>query len=119
MGKLGAPTYLFCSILNSLFGWHPLTSDMSDLEVMYANEETELGVAEKVIIFLTWLIVETIGNGMLFGLIYFDICAGDPLKRRISDQVDWYFLIGMKAYKNVFQKSTFIAFINLLCHRDW
>ena len=87
MGKLGAPTYLFCSILNSLFGWHPLTSDMSDLEVMYANEETELGVAEKVIIFLTWLIVETIGNGMLFGLIYFDICAGDPLKRRISDQV--------------------------------
>ena len=56
-------------------------------EVEFIVEENELGVAEKVLILLIWLLIETIGNGMHFGIIHFDIWAGDPLKRRISDQV--------------------------------
>ena len=60
-------------------------------EVEFIVEENELGVAEKVLILLIWLLIETIGNGMLFGIIHFDIWAGDPLKRRISDQVGWFF----------------------------
>ena len=68
---------------------------MSDLEstdddfeeVMFTVQEIELDVAEKVLIVLMWLLVETVGNGLLFGLIQFDIWAGDPMKRCISDQV--------------------------------
>ena len=78
----------------SLFVWHSLTSDMLDTEspedpeeVMFTVDEIELDVTERITIFLLWLLIGTIGNGMLFGLIQFDVCAGDPLKRRISDQV--------------------------------
>ena len=56
-------------------------------EVEFIVQENELGVAEKVLILMIWLLIETIGNGMLFGIIHFDVWAGDPLKRRISDQV--------------------------------
>ena len=56
-------------------------------EVHFTIEELEVGIQEKVIIVLLWLLTETIGNGLLFGLIRFDIFAGDPLKRRITDQV--------------------------------
>ena len=59
--------------------------------VMFAVQEIELEVAVKVLIVLMWLLIETVGNGMLFGLIHFDLWAGDPLKRRISDQVGWIF----------------------------
>ena len=78
----------------SLFVWHSLTSDMLDTEspedpeeVMFTVDEIELDVTQRITIFLLWLLIGTIGNGMLFGLIQFDVCAGDPLKRRISDQV--------------------------------
>ena len=60
-------------------------------EVMFTVQEIELEVAVKVLIVLMWLLIETVGNGMLFGLIHFDLWAGDPLKRRISDQVGWIF----------------------------
>ena len=56
-------------------------------EVQFTIEELEVGIPEKVIIVLLWLLTETMGNGLLFGLIRFDIFAGDPLKRRITDQV--------------------------------
>ena len=78
----------------SLFVWHSLTSDMLDTEspedpeeVMFTVDEIELAVTQRMTIFFLWLLIGTIGNGMLFGLIQFDVCAGDPLKRRISDQV--------------------------------
>ena len=56
-------------------------------EVQFTIEELEVGIPEKVIIVLLWLLTETIGNGLLFGLIRFDIFAGNPLKCRITDQV--------------------------------
>ena len=54
---------------------------------MFTVNEIKLDVTQKITIFCLWLLIGTIGNGMLFGLIQFDVCAGDPLKRRISDQV--------------------------------
>ena len=54
---------------------------------MFEVYEVPLTVAEKIQIFLIWFLIEIFGNGMLFGLIHFDIFSGDPLKRRISDQV--------------------------------
>ena len=61
-------------------------------EVQFTVEGIELGIPEKVIIVLLWLLIETIGNGLLFGLIRFDIFAGDPLKPRITDQVCTFLL---------------------------
>ena len=82
-------------ILASLFVRHFIAPVMSDSEsteddfeeVMFAVQEIELDVAVKVLIVLIWLLIETVGNGLLFGLIHYDLWAGDPLKRRISDQV--------------------------------
>ena len=74
-------------------------------EVRFTVEGIELGIPEKVIIVLLWLLTETIGNGLLFGLIQFDIFAGDPLKRRITDQVctlDLFNYFGRKKCKNMF-----------------
>ena len=42
---------------------------------------------EKVVCILVWLIIEVLGNGFLIGIIQFDRLGGDPLKRRITDQV--------------------------------
>ena len=53
----------------------------------FIAEELQLGLPEKIIICLSWFLIETVGNGMLIVLIRFDILAGDPLKRRITDQV--------------------------------
>ena len=44
---------------------------------------------EKLIFAVEWVVYQTMGNGLLFGLIQFDRLGGDPLKRRITDQVSW------------------------------
>ena len=76
-------------------------------EVMFTVNETELRVTEKITIFFIWLLIETIGNFMVFGLIHFDICAGDPLKRRISDQVGQFFPILNSSKCKTLSKSPF------------
>ena len=89
------------------------SSDMSDSEspedseeVMFTVNEVEVDVTGKITIFFIWLLIETFGNGMLFSLIHFDIFAGDPLKRRISDQVGWFFSI-LEANVTFFQTHLF------------
>ena len=44
-------------------------------------------IYEKIFIVLVWLLIEIPGNIMLLGIIQFDRLGGDPLKRRIHDQV--------------------------------
>ena len=44
-------------------------------------------VFEKVVCILVWLIIEVLVNGCIIGIIQFDRLGGDPLKRRITDQV--------------------------------
>ena len=74
-------------------------TNMSELpDVQLTTEEVELGIPQKAIIFLSWLLIETIGNGFLVGLIQFDIFAGDPLKRRITDQVIHSCITDMYSY---------------------
>ena len=61
--------------------------EFTDEVQLTVEEDVELGITEKVIIVLIWFLTETISNGLLIGLIRFDFLAGDPLKRRITDQV--------------------------------
>ena len=42
---------------------------------------------EKVICILVWLIIQTLGNFLIIGIIQNERFGGDPLKRRITDQV--------------------------------
>ena len=58
-------------------------------QVAFAIEENEASTAEKVMLGIIWILLETVGNGLIFGLIQFDRLGGDPLKRRITDQVQW------------------------------
>ena len=63
-------------------------SKMNRTEIEF-NQETEKILAEKIVIGFIWILVETLGNSMLFGLVQFDRLGGDPLKRRIVDQVSF------------------------------
>ena len=53
----------------------------------YQVSNINFSLLEKVIFGIEWLSCQIIGNGLLFGLIQFDRFGGDPLKRRITDQV--------------------------------
>ena len=63
-------------------------SNMNQTEIEF-NQETEKILAEKIVIGFIWILVETLGNSMLFGMVQFDRLGGDPLKRRIVDQVSF------------------------------
>ena len=54
----------------------------------FAIDDTNLTIGEKVVMIFLWVIIEVVGNGLLFGLIQFDRVGEDPLKRRIIDQVN-------------------------------
>ena len=61
-------------------------------EIEFISDELELTIFEKVVIIFMWFLIETLGNAMLFGWVQFDRLGGDPLKRRIVDQVRHFFV---------------------------
>ena len=52
-----------------------------------STEDFSFNAFEKVAIAVLWLVIQVPGNIMLLGIIQFDRLGGDPLKRRIQDQV--------------------------------
>ena len=42
---------------------------------------------EKVIFAIEWVLIQFVGNPLLWGMIQFDRYGSDPMKRRIMDQV--------------------------------
>ena len=53
----------------------------------FSTEDLTFNAVEKVAIVILWLVIQIPGNVMLVGIIQFDRLGGDPLKRRIQDQV--------------------------------
>ena len=53
----------------------------------FSTEDLAFNAYEKVAIVVIWLVIQIPGNIMLVGLIQFHRLGGDPLKRRIQDQV--------------------------------
>ena len=53
----------------------------------FVSEDLSLTIYQKVIVVIVWFSVMILGNSMLYGLIQFEKYGGDPLKRRIIDQV--------------------------------
>ena len=50
-------------------------------------ETNKFTAMEKEVAILVWIILEFVCNPLLFGLVHFERIGGDPLKRRITDQV--------------------------------
>ena len=42
---------------------------------------------EKIIFAIEWVLIQFVGNPLLWGMIQFDRLGSDPMKRRIIDQV--------------------------------
>ena len=47
----------------------------------------EMTDIQFVLILISWFLIEFIGNALLIGLIQFERMEGDPLKRRMTDQL--------------------------------
>ena len=53
----------------------------------YSESNPALHSIEITVIILIWILVQIPGNFMLYLLIQFDRLGGDPMKRRLVDQV--------------------------------
>ena len=53
----------------------------------FSTEDLAFNAVEKAVIVVLWMVIQIPGNIMLVGLIQFDRLGGDPLKRRLLDQV--------------------------------
>ena len=62
-----------------------------EFEVM----QVDLNMLECVIIMIIWILIQFLGNGLLLGLIQYDRLGGDPLKRRICDQVSNFSILSV------------------------
>ena len=47
----------------------------------------EIPLVDRVIAGVLWILYEFPGNALMLGMVQFDRLGGDPLKRRITDQV--------------------------------
>ena len=60
---------------------------MSNLTGEYSISMEEIPLADRVVAGVLWILYMFPGNALLFGMVQFDRMGGDPLKRRITDQV--------------------------------
>ena len=55
--------------------------------VSLTTEDSEANIGKYFTITVLWTLIEVIGNPLLVGLIQFERNQGDPLKRRLNDQL--------------------------------
>ena len=60
-------------------------SNFTSLET--SLEVQEFTIAKKIIAMILWLYMQFVSNPLYFAIWQFERNGGDPLKRRISDQV--------------------------------
>ena len=59
----------------------------SSNSTMFNVDYLECSTLEKAIAFLIWILVAFFGNALIMGMMFYERLQGDPLKRRITDQV--------------------------------
>ena len=59
----------------------------SSNSTMFKVDYLECSTLEKAIAFLIWILVAFFGNALIIGMMFYERLQGDPLKRRITDQV--------------------------------
>ena len=55
--------------------------------ISLTTEDSEANIGKYLTITVLWTLIELIGNPLLVGLIQFERNQGDPLKRRLNDQL--------------------------------
>ena len=60
---------------------------MNSTHIEFSIDDSTLNMSEKIILGSLLLLISVPGNAFLMALIQFDRIGGDPLKRRITDQV--------------------------------
>ena len=60
---------------------------MNSTEYFDTSIEVGYTITNKVISGVTWGLMQFPCNALIFGLVQFDRLGGDPLKRRVTDQV--------------------------------
>ena len=77
-------------------------------------EVEEYTVVDKILSGIAWGLLNIPCNAMMFGLVQFDRLGGDPLKRRVTDQVSE----GAISFgtSKLFLEFSFILFSALLKH---
>ena len=62
--------------------------DMEESQLKFEARENDLDMVETTVILFITFLLQTFGNAMLVGMISYEMNGnGDPLKRRIIDQV--------------------------------
>ena len=62
--------------------------DEEESQLKFEARENDLDMVETTIILIITILLQTFGNAMLVGMISYEMNGnGDPLKRRIIDQV--------------------------------
>ena len=73
--------------LNGTFSCNVEDEIIGCLPIKFEAMPVDLSIMECTIIVIIWILIQFLGNCLLMGLIQYDRLGGDPLKRRISDQV--------------------------------
>ena len=60
---------------------------MNSTHIEFSIDDSTLNMSEKIILGSLLFLISVPGNAFLMALIQFDRIGGDPLKRRITDQV--------------------------------
>ena len=85
---LKLPLYKLCNSSKWISSHYKLDwRTMNGTKYEFSTEDLAFNPVEKVVLVVVWLVIQIPGNVMLVGLIQFDRLGGDPLKRRLLDQV--------------------------------
>ena len=60
---------------------------MNSSHIEFSFDDSKLSMSEMIIVGNLLFLISVPGNAFLMALIQFDRIGGDPLKRRITDQV--------------------------------
>ena len=71
---------------------------IGSLSMEFEVMQVDLNIVECIMIMMIWILIQFLGNGLLLGLIQYDRLGGDPLKRRISDQVSNFSILDHLVY---------------------
>ena len=69
--------------------------EILEMEEEYCNEtvgnflsdEINFTWGEKILMAFEWILLETLANGLIFGMVQYERLGADPMKRRLTDQV--------------------------------
>ena len=53
----------------------------------FLSDEINFTWGEKILMAFEWILLETLANGLIFGMVQYERLGADPMKRRLTDQV--------------------------------